>query len=299
MRIARMTVLPSLMAAATAIVLSQTPAPPAAAPGLGFDVVSIKPNTTAIGPVYSSGITSRADGITAVSVPVSVLIARAYAPAVPADMVGLPPWSTSERYDVTATSTRSNATADERTAMLRAMLADRFQLVVHFENRETPVYDLVLARSDGRLGPGLTRSDTDCETRRATERAAAAAAQAMGTPPSPPQRPDLNAPPPPCQLFLRTDRLDGEGTMADLGFLFRAATGRQIVDKTGLTGTFRVTMHYDPNASRRGPATGPPALDAAPSVFTAVQEQIGMRLESSTAERQTLIVERVERPTAN
>jgi uncharacterized protein (TIGR03435 family) len=71
------------------------------------------------------------------------------------------------------------------------------------------------------------------------------------------------------------------------------------VDKTGLRGSYRLTMHYDPVASRRGPATDAPAPGAAPTVFTAVHEQLGMKLESSRVVGDTLIIDRIARPTEN
>lgn len=68
---------------------------------------------------------------------VGMLISRAYPPSAPGDMIGLPAWATSERFDVSATSALSTPTPDDRIAMLRAMLADRFKLAVHFEKRNT------------------------------------------------------------------------------------------------------------------------------------------------------------------
>jgi len=157
MRIARVAVLPLLLAALTSRAFTQTPAPPA---GPTFDVVSIKLNTSGNRP--TSPPVERPDGgLRMTSVPVSVLIARAYPPAAPIDMVGLPDWARTERYDVIATSTLSTATRDDRIAMLRAMLADRLKLIAHVETREQPAYDLVLARRDRRLGPGITPLDVD------------------------------------------------------------------------------------------------------------------------------------------
>src|SRR6185295_5908261 len=108
-------------------------------------------------------------GLTMKNFPVGSYIARAYPPTIPAEIVGLPAWAMSERYDVIATSSLSRATAEDRIAMLRGMLADRFKLVVHFEKREQPAYDLVLARRDGKLGPGLTRVDADCDAKIAAD----------------------------------------------------------------------------------------------------------------------------------
>ena len=131
---------------------------------------------------FNSGITQRPDGgISMVNVPVGVMIGRAYGVR-PIDVRGLPGWALSidDRYDLIATASLPDATAAERAAMLQAALADRFKLAVHFEKREQATYDLVVARRDGRLGPGLTRVDTDCD---AAERAAAVAAAGPTPPP--------------------------------------------------------------------------------------------------------------------
>ena len=101
--------------------------------------------------------------------------------------------------------------------MLRAMLADRFKLVVHVEKREQPVYELLLARSDGRLGSGMQPSNVDCATKLEAQRVALEAAQAAGTPPPRPETPDLKAPPAPCTLrtlaAIIRDRGDGQGRL--------------------------------------------------------------------------------------
>ena len=309
MRFARLAALVLLIAATTSDVLTQSTSSPPAGTGPAFDVVSITQNKTN---TLGSTVTQRPDGgITLVNVPLGTLIARAYPPAAPIDMVGLPGWARTERYDVSATSSLSNPTSDERTAMLRAMLADRFKLAVHFEKREQPAFDLILARSDGRLGPGIKPLAMDCE-RIAAERAAGAARNAAPPPPQG-QRTDFNVPPPPCTVrvvaaVLRDssgdrqgrlgDLLEGETTMANLAMALRPSTGRPVVDKTGLSGSYRVTMNFDSMAARRGP-DAPSAPDAGPSVFTAVQEQLGLKLESSRAPLDTLIIDRLERPTEN
>jgi uncharacterized protein (TIGR03435 family) len=305
MRIARLAVLPLLLAALTSRAFTQAPASPT------FDVVSIKLNTTRN--LSGGPPVERPDGgLRMISVPVSVLIARAYPPAVPIEMVGLPDWARTERYDVIATSTLSSATRDDRIAMLRAMLADRLKLVAHVETREQPVYDLVLARRDGRLGPGITPLDVDCDAQMAA--CAAAAALNAGTPPpTPPPRPDFSAPPPPCTLrtvgaMLRDrgdqmgklgDLLEGEAAMATLAMALRPWARRPVVNKTGLSGSYRVRMNFEMMAAVRGPDTGAPAPDAAPTIFTAVQEQLGLKLESSRASREVLVIDHLERPTAD
>jgi uncharacterized protein (TIGR03435 family) len=273
-----------------------------------FEVVSIKRNTAGI--FSSNTVNQRPDGgFTMTNFPAGTFIARAYPPTIPADIVGLPGWAMSERYDVSATSSLSRATAEDRIAMLRGMLADRFKLAVHFEKREQPAYDLVLARSDGGLGPGLTRIDADCDAKVAADRAAAEAALAAGTPPPPLQRPDFTAPPPPCTLRSVGvdprnpqnrvgDLLEGEASMASLASFLRLPAGRQVVDKTGLKGSYRVRMTIDMWASRRGPEVAP-SPDAGPSIFTGIQEQLGLSLKASRVERDTLVIDRLEHPSEN
>jgi uncharacterized protein (TIGR03435 family) len=209
-------------------------------------------------------------------------------------MVGLPDWVMRERYDVSATSTLARPSQDQQTAMLRAMLADRCKLVAHMENREQPVYDLVLARSDGRLGPNLHPSEVDCEAKAAADRVAAEAARAAGTIPPRPSIP-LNGPPSPCSLWMLANSTEGGATMQMLARLLRTAAGRPVIDKTGLKGSYRITLPFN-LISARGPET---ADDSAPSVFTALQEQLGLKLESSRASREVLVIDHIERPTEN
>ena len=280
-----------LLVAAAADVFTQAPASPT------YDVVSIRRNTTnALG---SNGSSERPDGgFTLINVPIGTLISRAYPGFPPVDMIGLPDWAMSERYDVRATSPLQKATVEERAAMMRAMLADRMKLVARVEKRSQPVYELVLARSDGRLGPGIRPSDVDCEAKLAAEREAAQAAAAAGTRPPAPALPDFNGPVPPCTVRMTGPRMEGDMTMDRLAMFLRAAAGRWVVDKTGLEGSYRVVLDYDRMASLRGPDAVATPGGPAP-VFTAVQEQLGMRLESTRAERDMLVIDRLERPTEN
>jgi uncharacterized protein (TIGR03435 family) len=296
-----------LIVATTAGVFAQAGAGPT------FEVVSIKRNIPQPG-VFNASQNQRPDGgFTMVNGRIMNLIARAYPNVVflPTDVVGLPGWATSDGYDISATSTLKEATADDRAAMMRAMLAERFKLAAHVEPREHPVFDLVFARDDKRLGPGLTKIDTDCAAVNA-----ARTAEAARSGPPPPQTPDFKSPPPPC--FLRTigaalrdrfgdgqgragDLMEGELTMDGLATALRISSGRLVVDKTGLPGSYRVRMNFDMRPPRLGPDVTPPAdtADAIPSVFTAVREQLGLKLESSKTIRDTLIIDRLERPTEN
>jgi uncharacterized protein (TIGR03435 family) len=305
MRVVTMATLPLLLSGAAFRVFAQSPTPPTAT-GATFDVVSIRRNTTRSLPGPSI---ERPDGsFRMTGTPVLALLNRAYPSII--NKVGLPAWAATDRYDVSTTSLLSRATADDRAAMVRAMLADRFKMAAHVERREQPVYDLVLARRDGRLGSGIQPTTTDCE-RILAERAAAEA----GGAPRATQLPgfgDFKQPPPSCTTriiggLLRDQRGDRQGLLGDLlegdvtmdllADALRLGAGRVVINKTGLPGSYRVRMNFDMSAGRRPLDTAPPAPDAAPSVFTAVQEQLGLKLESSVATRDTLIIDHIEPPT--
>ena len=279
----------------SAVVLAQAPAD-----GLRFDVVSIKRNTSPL--PFSNGSSERPDGgFTLVNVPMMTLVGRAQFPGIaPIDMVGLPDWARNERYDVSATSPLGHAaTPQERAVMMRAMLTDRVKLATHLETRDLPAYDLVLAR-DKRLGPGIKPSEMDCVAKAAADRAAAEAARQAGKVPAPPTIPDMKAPPPVCGPLRLTNGIEGDTTISNLARMLRGLGGvdRPVVDKTGLAGSYRIKTEFDLAMGQRGPDLAP-AQNALPTLFQALQEQLGMKLESSTTRRDVLVIDRLERPTEN
>ncbi len=247
-------------------------------------------------------------GIAFVNVAVTALIARAYPASGPREIVNLPEWARTERYDVRATSTVTSATRDDRAAMLRTMLADRFKLTVHVEKREFDVYDLVLTSRDGTLGPRLTRGDIECPAGGAPPLPAAAT-------PSPSPSIDLKSPPRPCTFRIvdapARDRggdgqgqlgalLEGEGTMAAVAQALVIAARRTVVDKTGLPGTYRVRMDFDFVSAIAGPTVAPsPQQPSGPSLRDALEKQLGLKLEPSKAPGEALMIDRLDRPTEN
>jgi uncharacterized protein (TIGR03435 family) len=282
--------------------------------GPTFEVVSIKPNTATFAPgVRSNVVTWRPDGgLTMTNVALPVIISRAYPGTGPGDIADLPDWARNARFDVSATSSLSQVTADDRAAMLRAMLVDRFKLALHVEKREQQAYVLQLARADGRLGPGLKPTETDC-ARIMAERAATAEATLGGSTPPPPGPPDFSVPPALCTLRTIDERtrnfrgdkqghlgslLEGEATMDVLASMLRFTTGRLVVNKTALPGAYQMTMNFDGTSGRGGPPLAQTDV-AAPSVFTAVQEQLGLKLESARVEVDTFVIDRLEQPTEN
>jgi len=279
--------------AATASVFTQA---------LTFEVVSVKRNTS--GAIGSSGSGDRPDGsFTLRNVPITTLIARAYPSNMPIpvyDLQGLPDWAKpgKEYYDIAAKSPLSRpVTPAERTGMLRALLADRFKLAVHTESRPQNVYQVVLARKDGRLGPNLKPSEIDCVAKLAAD-------QAAGIPPWRPTLADMQGgggpPPGTCAVFNMNGRMEGDMTMESLAAMLGIQTGmstgdiRRGIDKTGLTGSYRLKMQYDPATLRRGFEATP---DAGTSFFTALQEQLGLKIEPAKISQEMLVIDHIERPT--
>ena len=226
------------------------------------------------------------------------LIGEAYATAQALPrfrIIGAPDWVDTERFDVEGVAPGS-LTRDQARMMLRTLLAERFKLVAHTETRELPVYALVLSRKDGTLGPQLRRSETDCAAPRA-ERGA--------------QPPPASNRPAPCVMGFGFGRLTATGMtmvqLADMG-LSRYAD-RTVIDRTGLAGPFDWTVVWTPdNLPKRAPGTAanePLRVNGfeidpdGPSLFTALQEQLGLKLESTRGPVDVLVIDHLDHPTAN
>jgi uncharacterized protein (TIGR03435 family) len=277
---------------------AQTPQTSAAGPA--FEVASIKPNNSGDGRVMFAN--QPGGRFTATNITLKLLIRNAYQ-LQDFQIVGGPNWITSDRFDIVAKAedgTPAETPSLDRTGpsrvqmMMRALLAERFQLVVHNETRELPIYALVLARSDGKLGPELHKSDTDCN---------ALFAAGRGRGPMPPPGPPQPGERLPCGVRI------GMGNMAIGGApLFQIANamanfiGRTVVDKTGLAGNYDASLTWTPDQLPQRPpgAPEPPPIDPnGPSIFTAVQEQLGLKLDSQKGPVAVLVIDRVERPKEN
>lgn len=206
-------------------------------------------------------------------------------------IVGGPSWIDAEHFDVEGVAAKPlDRSQAER--MLRAVLAERFKLVVHTETRQLPVLALHTARRDGSFGPQLHRSDVDCAALRPT-----------GTMPPP------SAAGPRCVLQFGFGRSSADGlTITELATVALArVTGRTVIDQTGLAGPFQWTLAWTPDTlPPRAPGTPPDqpvtvngiAIDPnGPSLFTAVEEQLGLKLEPTKGPVDVLVIDHVERPT--
>jgi uncharacterized protein (TIGR03435 family) len=244
--------------------------------GAAFEVATIKP---AVDSKYSN-INFNGQHFSAKNMPLRAVLQVAYDLNFESQIVNAPGWVESVRFDIDAKE--DEATARKQAALprdlaveayrplIQALLADRFSLKVHHESREFPVLALVAAKGGAKLTPSND----------------AAAAE-----------PD-NAKPASSQSWQGLHNKNGaiEGRSVTLGMLASAlgwrpeAAGRMVVDQTGLTGKYDFTLTWAPE--------GMPNADG-PSLFTALQEQLGLKLEPTKAPVDILVIDHVEMPSAN
>ena len=279
------------------------PASPGAAvdPNTRYEVVAIK----AGGGSGLLTLRSTPGHFDATNVPLGLLLRQALQKS-DYQIVDLPGWIDSERYSIRAAAPES-IPPTANTTMLLNLLKDRFQLVTHPEIRELPIFNLVIARADGRLGPDLKRTSAECVATIEERIATAKAAAGRGGPPPLPPLDDPNGPLP-CGFQRRGIGLAaGSGrTMADLAPYLADLVSRPVIDKTGLTGMYDFTLKYAPE-SAGAPGilkllgTGgftPPGVDPdAPSLAAALQEQLGLKLEGARGPVEVIVIDKFERPT--
>ena len=258
-----------------------------------FDVISIKPSTSE---EPGSRVTVQPGGqLAMMNVPISAIVLTAFELADYNQVDGLPEWTHVERFDIEARAPAAIPIAfpGQGTAlprMLQAMLADRMQLAAHIEKRSTAMFALVTARADGTLGPQLSRSSIDC--RIAATAPASRAPSAQG---------DASQ----CGIQLTLTSFSGRGLPLDrvIRLIIAPRVGRPVIDRTGLDGTFDISLQYRAPEPRPAAAVGgfpaPPSTPDLPPIETALQEQLGLRLETIREQADVLIIGRIERPTPN
>jgi uncharacterized protein (TIGR03435 family) len=257
-----------------------------------FEVASVKQNVS--GEDRTRMITQPGGRLIVTNAVVRNLIATAFAMADPQSMInarilGGPDWIGSERYDINAKANiefrpSPDGPARELLLMIRSLLEERFKLRAHIETRELPIYHLVMARADGKLGPEIRKPAADCD-----------AAIAAGIPP--PRQPGE---PPPCGLMGGPARtIAGGATLQQLVGNLSNRVERLVIDKTGLSGRFAFTLAWTPDRiPTEAPPPGIPPIDLnGPSLFTALQEQLGLKLQPAKGPVDVLVIDRVEHPT--
>ena len=263
---------------------------------LKFEVASVRENKNDDGKVMF-GI-QPGGRFNAINVPLWTLILQAFG-VQRTQLVGVPDWSETARYDIVAKAETEiqggppGSPPGPLNFMLQDLLEDRFKLRTHRETREMPVYALRLARSDGKLGEGLKPSAIDCAAMRGRGRGGR-----MGPPPGPPPLGER----PQCGMRVAPNQvLAGGVALTQLTQMLSQFTQRIVVDRTGLSGNFDIDLSFTPERMPQGPPPpGAPPLNIdpnGPSLFTALQEQLGLKLESDKAPVEVLVIDHVERPT--
>jgi uncharacterized protein (TIGR03435 family) len=280
---------------AVAGLAAQSPQSPTSA--LAFEVASIKPNNSGDGRVMMQNQPGR---FTATNVTLRLLIRNAYQ-LQDFQITGGPSWLSSDHFDIVAKipdGVRDGGPAEPPGSgpgplqlMMRALLAERFKLVLHNETKDSPIYALILARSDGRLGPELKKSETDCN-------AVMAAGRGRGgpmPPPGPPQPGDRM----PCGIRIGPGNMAvGGSSLSQFANSLGMFTGRVVQDRTGLTGNYDFNLTWTPDQMPQRPpgASDLPVDPNGPSIFTAVQEQLGLKLDSQRGPVELVVIDRAEKP---
>jgi len=246
-----------------------------------FDVISVRENKSGTNAFRSR---STPDGISVENASLLMLIRQSYAMMNSLDdrFLRVPDWASKERYDIQAKVDPSdiaelpNLDATQRGLMLQALLADRFKLVTHREVKEQPVYALVIAKS----GLKLTESKPDDTHPDGAE-------EGHGN-----KRPNA--------IHMSRGHLTAQTiSMPDLEVILTQITGRTVLDKTGLKGNYDVTLNWAPVDGQPTLLNGVPQEETRPSIFTALQEQLGLKLDSQKAPVEVLVIDHVERPSEN
>ena len=268
------------LATASIAVPAQTSAAPAteqastpgAAAAPSFDVASIRANTTASDGrhhIYNDPAESH---FRTVNLSIKDLIQFAY--GMPdSQILGGPAWLDSAMYDIDA---KSDASVDaqlhalpssearhQKQLMVQALLADRFQLATHQETRQLPLFNLILAKG----GPTFKVDNSVGNT-----------------------------------IDTGRNHLHISGTQDTVATLARELAqvlGRVVVDDTGLTGTYDLRLRWTQDNDPPPMLNGQPDPNPAPDIFTAIQEQIGLKLESGKGPVPVLVVDHIERPSEN
>lgn len=246
-----------------------------------YAVASIKPTKTDAGRVM---LMFKPDGVSMTGTPVQMMLRAAF--GVEDDrLIDAPGWVKSDRFDIEAKVDPADAPKlsklkrDQRMTMLQPLLAERFNLRFHHETRELSIYALVVAKGGSRLK----------ETK--------------------PENPSEGGPQARHTTFITgPGDIEGNGSSMDnLAHSLSPMLSRTVLNKTGLTGLFDYTLHWTPDDAPLpsagpdgGPGAGNPPPDAGgPSLFTAIQEQLGLKLESEKGPVDVIVIDHIEKPTAN
>ena len=244
-----------------------------------YDVVSIRENKSG-----ANNVSIRGGGASFVATNITLITLLMNAYNIREDLIsGLPGWANSTHFDVNAKvsdpdiAALKNLAREQRQAMMLTFLQDRFHLRAHIEVKTLPVYDLVLAKAGSKLKENTTLPS-----------------QTPGAPG--PGKPPANMKP--GSMWISNSQMTAVGiSTSNLASNLAFQVQRNVIDKTGLTGKYDFTLNWRPLELEGKADAG--ADDSAPDLFTALQEQLGLKLEPSKGPVDTLVVDHVEMPTEN
>ena len=250
-----------------------------------FDVVSVKQDKSVSGMIR---VMTKPDGYSATNISLKMLLQAAY--GIREDLIsGAPSWADSARYDIDAkvagpdVDTLKKLSPEQRRSMLQPMLEERFKLVVHKETKQLPVYDLVVAKGGSKLKEA-TPGDTYANGIKGPDGVARGGMMRVG----------------PGQLAAQGVPISSMVNMLS------QQLHHTVIDKTGLTGKYDLELNWTPDPGSEPMFKGAdssqhdPAPDSSgPSIFTAIQEQLGLKLQSAKGPVETLVIDHVEMPSEN
>jgi len=262
------------------------------AAGPTYEVASVKPNTSNSGMIRFMGPPQSAT-FTATNATLQILITLAYQ-VKPFQIEGANGWIASDRFDISAKPPEGSVTREQSWMMLQALLEDRFKLAVHRTTKEVPIYALTAAKGGLKIKPA---SEDTCFK------------MVPGGPPPPPPGPG-GRPVIPCGgFFMGPNTLQGGGiSMSQLADGLTNILGRPVIDKSGFAGAFDVRLEFSREGTQPMGAAGfgtpgaPPVTlpdNNGPTIFTALQEQLGLKLESQKGPADLLVIDHAEKPSEN
>jgi uncharacterized protein (TIGR03435 family) len=314
MRSARITLGVFVLAVAFGLVSLALPLPQTPVTRPSFEVASIKPyEEPPLGQPRFYGFSNQPGGrFRATGTTLKMLMTFAYRVR-DFQVVGGPDWITADRFEIVAKAEDGTVppqtgkpdlnVPDTIALMLQSLIDERFQLKMHRETRELPVYELVAAKDGSKL-----QLSEDQSPPKPPEPGAA-------RPPAPPPQRGFPPPPPGRGGIMMGGRPEGmilQATAVKLSDLVTALSsqlGRTVIDKTGLQGLYDIKLQWTPDIGQGarpvgaiappGESAPPPADLSGPTIFTAVQEQLGLRLVSTKGPVEVIVIDSVQKPTLN
>jgi uncharacterized protein (TIGR03435 family) len=260
-------------AVGTPLLLHSQSAQPSEGKAPAFEVASVKANTSGDG--RGGGRILPGGRVIFTNESLRAVIRDAYGQN---DVLGGPSWVDSDKWDIVATAPPGQPDAPTR-LMMQTLLAERFKVAAHVEQQEQPIYALVVSSSDKRLGSRMHQSVRDCPI-------------------------TVNT----CGTQSSIGQIIGNAALLDdMTRTLSRLTGRRVIDRTALTGRFDFRLTWTPDTlPPRAPGTSPDqpitvngvSIDPnGPTLVTALQEQLGLKLESTKGPVDVLMIDHVERPT--